>query len=104
MPSKTKAVTRYVILHDAVGSFMRGEVVRSDKFPPGVDADRLAELLHVGAIGLADDLNVADTSDATLGGTVDPLRTENPPTLPQAGVPNMTTPIPDDLAAPAPAV
>lgn len=96
--AKTKKVKTHVILHNGVGPFVAGEVVRADAWPKGVDEARLQQLVEQGAIAPGEDVDMPDEQDMTQGGTIDPLRTENPPTLPAEGVPDSTTPIGGDVS------
>ncbi len=101
----------YVVQHTMVGVHRLGDVVtfaKDDIEKVGVDVKRL---LHLGALREASSEEAGNATpygttneelitpippvpfDTTLTPVLDPLRTENPPTLPQAGVPDHTTEI-----------
>jgi len=96
------ATATYTVL-TPTGPHMPGEIIEitdADR-ERGVDADRLVRLSAIEPVkpaktdpttpvGVSLDPDRNATAIPPVQG--DPLRSENPPTLPQAGVPNSTTP------------
>ena len=88
-----KQAKQHIVLHNGVGQFVQGDIVRREDwgFPTtGYDIDaRLQQLVDQKALQeVPDSIPTKDTEPS-----VDPLRSENPPTLPQEGMPSKTTPV-----------
>lgn len=85
------ATPKFVVAHDALGEWRRGEVVHADELPlaedGNVDQDNIDRLLALGALVPHADETAPETM--TLAEAV---RTDSPPTLPIVPASVQTTP------------
>jgi len=90
---------KYLVGHDALGAFRRGEIVHADDLPRtadgDVDQDNIDRLVDLGALITlgGDEVSANDLTTQTLA---DAVRTDSPPTLPI--VPDSVATSPQELA------
>lgn len=104
----SKKPRAYMVVHNGVGPFVAGQTVHEfatgedahdNMWPDGTDLQRLIRHGAIVPLSAAQARDMEEDQDPTMGGTFDPLRTENAPTLPrpaEEGVPETTTPVGGD--------